>query len=173
MFGNIYCPPVFTHKTISLQGIIENNRNESQWYKMISDGVNTNLLFISRDTAQIFETKKIHRLTMYALQWLPVLQSLQLSLKKQTTWNPNILYYWLWSVLYWNLFLLWLVYVSISTFWNFKWIQEANQQPQWQKGITGSELHLSPASVLGLETSQRKSFCSFLTKLKSCPQTGN
>lgn len=48
------------------------------------------------------------------------------------------------------------------------------QQPQWQKVIvTCSGLCSSPVSVLGLETSQKEKICSFLTKLNSCPQTGN
>lgn len=48
------------------------------------------------------------------------------------------------------------------------------QQPQWQKVIvTCSGLCSSPVSVLGLENSQREKICSFLTKLNSCPQTGN
>lgn len=84
-----------------LQDVIENNWNKPQWHKMLSDGTNTKILLMSWDTAQISETMKdIHLLTMHVLQWLPVLQSLQWCLEKQTTWNPSMFYYWLLSVLY-------------------------------------------------------------------------
>lgn len=51
-------PSIFYSQEDFLQDIIENNWNKPQQYKVLSDGINRNILLMSWDTAQISETIK-------------------------------------------------------------------------------------------------------------------